>query len=51
MARRNTALDSDYCGVLFLNGIIATRGKAMLPTLPQKPPKNASSTIRAQQAA
>jgi hypothetical protein len=30
--------------VLFLNGIIATRGKAMLPTLPQKgaalfPPK------------
>ncbi|CAL9208534.1 unnamed protein product (mitochondrion) [Musa hybrid cultivar] len=51
MARRNTALDSDYCGVLFLNGIIATRGKAMLPTLPQRGALlNASYTIRAQQA-
>ncbi|XP_071741262.1 uncharacterized mitochondrial protein AtMg00170/AtMg00620-like [Rutidosis leptorrhynchoides] len=42
-------------GLFFLNGITATRQKAMLPTPPKKGvaffhPKNASSTIRAQQA-
>ncbi|CAL9138250.1 unnamed protein product (mitochondrion) [Musa textilis] len=51
MARRNQAFFHSYCGVLFLNGIIATGGKAMQPTMPQKGAQlNASSTIRAQQA-